>query len=295
MDKVSVIIPCYNHKAFVAESINSVLNQTYKNIELIVLDDGSKDGSAELLKELASKYSFQLVLKNNEGVCATLNRGLKLATGDYITFIASDDFMPLNRITEQIEALKANPESDVVAGSVQVVDERSNIISTKQVRGAGFINLDQMFKKNMIYAPTAMFKKAVFTKYGFYREDYLFEDYYMWLKILSSGGRILNIDKNWAFYRINAGNLEKRFNWYYKGYVQTLSDYLPDARAQQAISHYLLIYCAKMTFLKGLNFFKTNSSEIAQLKLHFRVALLCIAVLPNKLRQHILMFLLKEL
>jgi alpha-1,3-rhamnosyltransferase len=295
MDKVSVIIPSFNHKSFVIESINSVLAQTYKDIELIVIDDGSTDGSVELLKDLASRNNFKLILKENEGVCATLNRGLVLSSGSYITFIASDDYMPPNRIIEQLQVFELHPDADVVAGRIHVVDERSHVISTKNVRGLGFISLDQMFKKNMIFAPTAMLKKTVFEKYGFYREDYLFEDYYMWLKILSSGGKIFNSDKVWAYYRINSGNLEKRFNWYYKGYIQTLSDYLPEARAQKAIKHYRLIYCAKMTFLQGLTFFRVNYSEIAKLKFPFRVVLLFVAFLPNKMRQELLMFLLKEI
>lgn len=295
MDKVTVIIPSYNHKAFIEESINSVLNQDYKNIELIVIDDGSKDGSVERLKELASTKKFQLVTKENEGVCATLNRGLSLATGEFITFIASDDFMPLTRVSEQVEAFRAHSDADVIAGTVKVIDEKSNIIASKSLRAEGYISLDQMFRKNMVYAPTAMFKKQFFSKYGIYREDYLFEDYYMWLKTLSAGGRIYNVNKSWAFYRINTGNLEKRFNWYFNGYVQTLSDYLPDPRAQAALDHYLLIYCAKMTFLKGSDFYNSNRDKISKLRIHHRLALKLITFIPSALRQKILLYLIKEL
>jgi alpha-1,3-rhamnosyltransferase len=295
MDKVTVIIPSYNHETFVTESINSVLNQDYKNIELIVIDDGSKDGSVELLKKLASNNSFHLVLKENEGVCATLNRGLNLANGSFITFIASDDFMPPCRISEQVEAFKAYPTAEVIAGSVKIIDEKSHVISSKKVRGKGYLTIDQMFKKNMVFAPTAMFKKEVFIKYGLYKENYLFEDYYMWLKILSSGGKILNIDQVWAFYRISPGNMEKRFNWYFKGYVQTLSDYLPDVRAKMALDQYLLIFCAKMTLLHGPKFMRSNSDKISKLKLHHRIVLRFVSFIPNVFRQKILIYLIREL
>lgn len=295
MDKVTVIIPSYNHQAFVEESVRSVLNQTYKNIELIVIDDGSKDGSPELLKKLSLENGFKLILKENEGVCITLNKGLSLATGRFITFIASDDFMPSNRIQEQVDAFNTYSDADVIAGSVKIIDEQSVVLSIKNVRREGFITLDQMFKKNMVYAPTAMLKKEVFNKYGTYPEKYLFEDYFMWLKILSAGGKILNTNNVWAFYRINTNQMEKRFNWYFKGYTQTLSDYLPDPRALSALNHYSLIYCAKMTFLKGREFFKSHHHQISKLKSRYQFALLVISFLPRFLRLKILLYLIKEL
>lgn len=295
MDKVTVIIPSYNHEAFILESVTSVLFQDYKNIELIVIDDGSTDSSPEILKKLAAVNDFQLILKQNEGVCATLNKGIKLATGDFITFIASDDFMPVSRISEQVKAFKDYSEAEVIAGSVKMIDEKSNVISTKSARGIGYLNLDDMFKKNMVFAPTAMFKKQVFLKYGMYRDDYLFEDYYMWLRILSDGGKIYNMNTIWAFYRINTGNLEKRFNWYFKGYNQTLSDYLPDPRAKSAIDHYLLIYCAKMTLLRGRAFIKESYDKLNALQFHHRIALVAVSCIPSSLRQKILIYLIKEL
>ncbi len=295
MDKVTVIIPSYNHEAFIKESVMSVLNQDYKNIELIVIDDGSQDRSPEILKELAKNNHFQLIIKKNEGVCATLNRGIKLSTGDLITFIASDDYMPLTRISEQVEAFKQHFDADVIAGSVKVIDGVGTVLSTKLARSMGHQSLDEMFKKNTVFAPTAMFRKQVFLKYGMYREDYLFEDYYMWLRILTAGGKIFNMDKIWAFYRINTGNLEKRFSWYFKGYNQTLADYLPDPTARVAIDHYLLIYCAKMTFLKGQKFIEEGYDNLRKLKRHHRITLRVLAHVPSKLRQKILLYLMKEL
>ena len=293
--RVSVIIPSYNHSKFIEECIVSVFNQTYSNIEVIVIDDGSSDGSDELLRQLSFKYPFNLILKHNEGVCATLNRGIKIAKGDFITFIASDDFMPPERLEQQVSLLQNKPEIDVIAGTIAVVDDHSKILSHKSSRGLGFVTLDQMFKKNIVFAPTAMFRKETFQKFGIYNEKYVFEDYYLWLKILSNSGRIYNTSHEWAFYRLSSVNLERRFRWYYKGYQQTLGDYLEDPRARAALNHYRLVFCAKMTLLSGLRFFKSDRQEIKKLALPKRALLAFVCIAPEFLRRRLLMHLIKEL
>jgi alpha-1,3-rhamnosyltransferase len=84
---VSVIIPAYNHEMYIEEALQSVINQTYKNIQFIVIDDGSTDRTAEIIEKFIKNNpdkNIQFIRKQNEGVCKTLNRGLALATGDYI-------------------------------------------------------------------------------------------------------------------------------------------------------------------------------------------------------------------
>lgn len=293
--KVSIIVPCYNHSRFIEECIGSVLAQDYSAKELIVIDDGSQDSSPEILKGLALEHGFRLILKTNEGVCRTLNRGIEIATGEFITFIASDDVMPPQRISQQVQSLIDHPEVSVVAGAVHVIDEESSFLAVKTTRCDGLVSFEQLLKKNMIYAPTAMFRREVFQKHGYYPETHLFEDYYMWLKITKAGGRILNTDKVWAYYRINRSNLERRFRWYFDGFKQTLEEYRPDPRVEASLRRSLLAYCAKMTFLKGLAFLKTHASEVEGLRLHYRLALWFIGILPARVRLPILMRLLQSI
>lgn len=295
MKKVSVIIPSYNHKQFIEQTIRSVLEQDYPNLELIVIDDGSTDGTPIFLQELAKTKAFRLILKENEGVCATLNRGLKEATGEYITFIASDDYMTKNRIKEQVEFLESHQDVEVVAGAVKVVNLKSEVVSTKKSRALGYLTFERMIKQNLIFAPTAMLRKDVFEKYGNYKEEYAFEDYYMWLKILKNKGRIFNTNKVWAYYRINATNFEKRFNWYYKGYIQTLSDYLPDPKTQKMLSHNLVIYSLKMSFLLGRQFLLKYRIEFNGLPMRYKFLVLLISLGPSFLRHKILFFLMKNM
>ena len=286
--KVSVIIPSYNHARFVEECLRSVYAQTYKNFEVIVLDDGSTDGSPELLKKLSGELGFHLVLKKNEGVCATLNRGIELTKGEFITFIASDDFMPPHRLMEQVEAMLKNLQADVIAGSISIINERSQIITRKKARIDGYVTLDQMLKRNVVYAPTAVFRRKTFDKFGLYDERIAVEDYYMWLKILFNNGKILNTNNNWAFYRLNNGDLDSRFRWYFKGYKQVLSDYKFDSRAIIALERYNLVYCTKMILLHGSKFFNNERDSLLKLNILYQVVLRIVALFPPKIRQHVL-------
>ena len=258
--QVSIIVPSYNHEKFVEQCIRSIMSQDYKNFELIVIDDGSKDKSHEILKRLESEFSFTLVLKNNEGVTKTLNKGIDIAKGEFITFLASDDLMPQSRIREQVQAMIDNPGYDVIAGAVQIINEEGTLVRRKKILHTGEIHFDQLIRRNCILAPTAFFKKSTFEKFGKYSEELLIEDYSMWLKILKAGGKILNTDQIWAIYRVTNINLEKRFKWYYEGLMQALNDYSQDERVTAQMSRYQFIFIVKMVMLRGFSTISENKT-----------------------------------
>lgn len=248
---VSIIIPSYNHKKYIEELLKSIRAQTYSNIETIVLDDGSTDGSPEFLKSIQPQYDFQLILKQNEGLCATLNRGLDLIKGEFVVIIASDDFMPDKRIEEQVAAFESN-NLEVVAGGMTLIDEDSKIQKYISPIKQGHIVFTDMLDKNVIYAPTAMFKSATFKKYGRYNPEHVIEDYSMWLNILSKGGCIANFDKNWAYYRINQVVTRSKVDWYYKGLVQVFSQYLDNPVVLKAFAKQKFKYLIKVSIFDGV-------------------------------------------
>jgi glycosyltransferase involved in cell wall biosynthesis len=114
---VSVIVPTYNCESYLAQAIESVLSQTYESVEIIVVDDGSTDSSAEIAKNfgLSVNYSYQ----TNSGSAAARNRGIELAQGFYFAFLDADDIWVENKLTLQIDALTENPELDIVFGQVK--------------------------------------------------------------------------------------------------------------------------------------------------------------------------------
>ena len=107
---VSVVIPSYNHKRYIGKAIQSVIDQKYRPIELIIIDDGSSDGSGELIWSLRSKIeksgiAFKFIERENRGAHHTINEGLKLASGEWLTILNSDDYYLPTRITSLLKAL----------------------------------------------------------------------------------------------------------------------------------------------------------------------------------------------
>ncbi|OYZ47615.1 MAG: hypothetical protein B7Y13_09695, partial [Sulfurovum sp. 24-42-9] len=128
---VSVIMPSYNHEKYIEEAIRSVWEQTYSNVELIVLDDGSKDSSAEIIKRLEkiSPIPMKVVLKENEGLCRTLNVGLELTKGKYICPLASDDKFLKNKISLLVsEYEKYKDEVGAIFSKCYAIDSNGNRI-----------------------------------------------------------------------------------------------------------------------------------------------------------------------
>lgn len=285
--KVSIIIPSYNHKKYILQTINSIMEQTYKNIETIVLDDGSTDGSVEFLKDLQTKFKFQLVLKENEGICTTLNKGLDLASGEFIVIIASDDYMPKERITQQVDLLMKN-NFDAIAGGVTLIDETSNELKYAGPPKLGRIEFKDMLNTNVIFAPTVMFKAQTFEKFGRYNPKNVIEDYPMWLKMLSNGGRIANFNRNWAYYRTDYIITRKKIDWHYKGVTQAFSEYLNDPMVMKAFMKIKFKYLMKVSIFdgkKGLNEVIDNESN--GLSWWQLLIIHAVAVLPDSLRSNL--------
>ena len=114
MPKVSVIIPVYNVEKYLSECLDSVVNQTLKDIEIICVNDGSPDGSAEILEEYAQKDNrIKVITQENRGVSEARNSGLKIASGEYIAFLDSDDYIDL-KFFEQLYKRGIESNSDVV-------------------------------------------------------------------------------------------------------------------------------------------------------------------------------------
>lgn len=289
--EVSIIVPCYNHRIFIEKLIDSIYAQTFKNFELIVLDDGSKDGSAELLQTLSEKHHFYLKIKENEGLCKTLNQGLALAKGEYVTIIASDDFIPEHRLLEQVNFLNSHPEIDVVAGCMTVVDIANNPTNFKKTTVKGLVSLDEMLKRNRVFAATAMMRMSTYKKLGNYNENHVFEDFGMWLKILKGHGKIFNTSQMWAFYRIDNRDLERKFNWYFKGVMQVLEEYSDYPSIKQIRYRHTMTFLIKISLLLGSEAVNKYRPIYSSVDLKGRMIVKLTSMMPSILRNSLLSFL----
>ncbi|MBS1520089.1 MAG: glycosyltransferase family 2 protein [Bacteroidetes bacterium] len=187
MPLVSVIVPSYNHERFITECIESIMHQTYKNFELTVIDDGSKDGSREILKQLQEQYGFNLVLQENIGLTSTLNKGIQnYSKGKYISFCASDDYWSLDKLEKQVEFMEKNLEFPVCFGKVYMVDLDGKIIPyltetvNKSLKG-GYVFKEIIFQE--LHPPVnSLFRKSIFEEVGYYKNTWA-DDFYIDLKI----------------------------------------------------------------------------------------------------------------
>jgi len=127
---VSVIIPSYNHEKYIIKAVTSVLEQSYKEIELIVIDDGSKDNSVNMLKEIQDSR-FKLIVQDNQGAHVAINRGLELAKGEMLTILNSDDIYHPMRIEKILKYLK-NEDVDFVSTWIEVIDSEDNLLGIKK-------------------------------------------------------------------------------------------------------------------------------------------------------------------
>ena len=103
---VSVIIPSYNHEKYVSQAIESVVSQTYRRLEIIVLDDGSSDRSVQIIDDLAKAHGFMAIARENRGLAKTLNEGVGIARGKYVSFVASDDYYHPRRVEYAVRQLE---------------------------------------------------------------------------------------------------------------------------------------------------------------------------------------------
>jgi glycosyltransferase involved in cell wall biosynthesis len=125
--KISIVMASYNYEKYIAEAIESVLNQTVSNFELIIIDDASKDNSKEIIKEYAKKDDrvFYLLHEKNKGLYETSNEGLSLCRGEYIAFIDSDDIWEKNKLIKQLDIFEEKQSVEVIYTDAETVDEKS--------------------------------------------------------------------------------------------------------------------------------------------------------------------------
>lgn len=208
---VSVVIPCYNHAEFVQYSIQSVIDQSYENIELLIIDDGSPDHSVEKINEMVEaceqRFSrFEFRSRANKGLSATLNEALEWCQGEFFSTLASDDQMFQDKSAIQVEYLQKNPEYVAVFGAVQLIDNNNKIIGEIRQEDKVFSFNDLMYTDRFLPAPTQMIRLSELRKTGGFVSGMIVEDWYMYLKLMESGGKILYTDQLFSYYRAHGGN-----------------------------------------------------------------------------------------
>lgn len=185
-DKISVIIPTYNRAKLIKKSINSILNQTYDNIEVIVVDDCSTDNTEEVIKKIKDDRIRYIKLKKNSGACAARNAGIKVATGKYINFNDSDDeYLPTKIETQYNNLIKNNSDMDFCRIMIHINNNEFPIPSEqnrKKILKKEYI--DELINGNYISTPTMLIKSKIIKKVLFDEQLPRFQDYDLVLRMI---------------------------------------------------------------------------------------------------------------
>ncbi len=182
---VSVIMPSYNAEKYIAEAIKSVLAQTYSNWELLILDDGSTDRTAEIVQAFEAADRRISLRRNpgNMGVARTRNRGLDLAKGEWIALLDSDDIWHSNKIEKQMEKARRT--------GARIIYTSYSLFTDKPDGRRNYIvpactNYESMLLENVIGCSTVMLHRSILEEHHF-RDGIYHEDYALWLELLKSG------------------------------------------------------------------------------------------------------------
>lgn len=201
--KISVILPCYNGGKYLSEAINSILGQTHRNIELIIINDGSKDDSLAVINGFAEQDSrIRVVSRENRGLVRSLNEGITLASGEFIARMDQDDIALPDRLEKQL-AFMENKQLDLVGAAVLRFNSASDKVKPKYYP----VEHDELVTSIVTLGPsfahpTVLARRQVFDSFQYDPRYEYAEDYALWLKIaLSNKFRLGNVNEILLHYR----------------------------------------------------------------------------------------------
>lgn len=202
LPKVSVIIPTYNRARYICRAINSVLDQTFTDHEIIVVDDGSTDNTRELLAQYDGKIVY--IPQTNQGISESRNRGIRAARGEYIAFLDSDDVWISEKLAIQVDLLDHNEKLGIVCSKMTIFDEAGNQRGTKPEERTGKNFKELVEIGGDLPTSTVMTRKACFDKVGVFDKTLPpMEDFEMWVRIASQYDIYMLPEKVLAYYYIH--------------------------------------------------------------------------------------------
>lgn len=224
---VSICTPCYNHARYLKDYFESIINQTYKNIELIIIDDVSPDDSVKIIKEympLLKKRFVRVHFEVNEknlGVVSNVNRTINMMRGKYCKLLASDDMLEKSFVEKMVNYLEANPEIGISISNMYHVPDDYRLgghLTCKCKKNYSrdiseyLKDSDKLFEmlldRNLIAGPGTLIRSSIYKKYGVFDERMKFEDYEFWLRICKTE-KMGYIDECLVYYRNSATSLSR--------------------------------------------------------------------------------------
>lgn len=189
---VSVVMPVLNQQDYIRLAIDSILSQTLADFELIIIDDGSTDDTAQIIRTYIDKRIVTIKNEQNCGIAASLNRGIENARGKYIARMDADDISLPGRLKKQVDFMEANPEIGVLGSNAEVIDGKGNTKYSIKFPESHHLILWSFFFFDPIVHPSVMFRRDLVTQMGGYRDlrertqDSFPEDYDLWTRLVQT-------------------------------------------------------------------------------------------------------------
>lgn len=207
MVKVSVVMPVYNGAAYVGDAIESVLNQTFQDFELIIIDDGSTDHTVSVVRHYRDRRI--VFLKNDHDFIKALNTGLRAARGKYIARMDADDLMHPQRLEIQCRVMDERADVAVCGTCMKTFGQSDQEL----MLGDGYVDSRMLLAGNIVAHPTTMLRKDFLERHSIRYQRYAHaEDYKLWCEIAKCGGRFYVVPQVLLFYRMSPGQVSQKYS-----------------------------------------------------------------------------------
>lgn len=275
---VSIILPVYNGEKFIKKSIDSLLNQSYKNFELIIINDGSTDNSDLIIKNYLPNHKIKYYSRENQGLVVTLNEAIKKCKGNYIARMDQDDICYPNRIEKQLDFLIEN-DLDICGTSYEVVNENEKVLKVVKTFKKNFEIIISAMLVPFAH-PSIMFRNLFQSENLSYGNGHtLFaEDYDLWIKMINKRLRFGNLDDILIKYRISSNSMTKtnKIQIFKEVYNKSVS-FNKENKLRLLVSYENILLCglnrdfAEILVKSMFNFMKSNGIDYKLIKLMFNI------------------------
>jgi glycosyltransferase involved in cell wall biosynthesis len=205
--KITVLMPVYNTEKYIGEAVRSVLNQTFKEFELLIINDGSTDTSMDIINNFRDPR-IVVVDQPNYGIAVALNKGIQLARGEFIARFDADDICHPQRLEEQYNFLKDNPEYILIGSEVDYIDRAGKFLFHDKNFSHSYQEIRNTLRIRCPFIHSSVcYRTSVTRELGGYEiKAHTFEDYFLWIKFIEKG-KVLNFNKPLVSVRLNPESL----------------------------------------------------------------------------------------
>lgn len=242
---VSVILSAYNAEKYIYASIQSIIEQDYKNFELIIINDGSTDNTLSIINSFKDDR-IKVINRENKGLVYSLNEGISKSNGIYICRMDADDISLPYRISSQVKIFSNNSDIDFIFSDISLIDDDGNPVCDAWIGKNTNEVINRLEWLNTIYHPSVIFKKELINLYGYYKEkDDIYEDKDLWLRFKKNNINFFYLKKVLLKYRLCKTSIHSN----YKNYWYTIANVCIVNRNRKIAYRYL----PKLRFFYKLN------------------------------------------